>query len=333
MDFAVVGMIQQSETQVRIEIALLDVAAREQVWSSRHAWSATDCELIDFLYRVSREASVHVADAYGAVTRRMAGKLRENPPEEAALYESALRFFDSQLIPGDELLTQCLAALERAEPYSTRSAEYFAILGFCQADTSLFCEHPEAAAVEQAYHNIRHAVAMDPTSAIVQYARAFAAMLEGDLDTVRNAARRMVECLPNSAFILGCSAFFLATVGDHEKAMAHYRDSLALNLRHPAWFHLVPCFDHFQRGEFELALKAVNRIGLNDFFWEQLLKASLLGHLGRSEEAAEQADRLLAYVPDFARRADDIIAIYALHPPLAMRVRRGLELAGTISPA
>ena len=64
-----------------------------------------------------------------------------------------------------------------------------------------------------------------------------------------------------------------------------------------------------------------------DFYWEHLLKASLNAYLGRKNETERSKEELLQAVPDFGERADDIIRLYTLDPPLANKIRRGLQLA------
>ena len=112
------------------------------------------------------------------------------------------------------------------------------------------------------------------------------------------------------------------------RALDHYHRALDLNPRHPGWFHLIPCFAHFHRGEYELALREANRIETLDFYWENLIKASLLGFLGRRDEAAGEAAELLEAVPDFATRRDQLAGLYVLGPPLLHKIHRGLDLAG-----
>ncbi|MEH6593685.1 MAG: hypothetical protein V7746_25685 [Halioglobus sp.] len=331
LDFALGGVIRCSSSQLCIDVSLLDVNSREQLWSHRYETGSSDGELFDFPYQVSRRTSALVADAYGAILKRMSTRMRESTPPESALYEAVLRFFEAQQAPEAEKIQTCLSALESAAPLSQHSAEYFALLGYCLADTTLFQrDHDDDNTRETALRHIRQAVAMEPTSSLVQNSRAFAAMLTGDLYAVADASHSMVQYLPNSAFVLGSAGFFLATIGEDKNAMDYHNQSLELNLRHPAWFYITPCFYNINRGQYELALRYAGLIGLNDFFWEQILKASLLGHLGRYDAARIEGKKLLTQIPDFIARHDQLICVYALYPPLARQIKRGLELAGIL---
>jgi len=155
-------------------------------------------------------------------------------------------------------------------------------------------------------------------------------MLEREPDSLIDACDRMVRSLPNSGFVQGAVGVFIAATGDYARALEHYRLSMELVPRYPGWFHLTPCFDHYHRGEYQDALREANRIDVLDFYWEHLLRASLLAYLGRREETERARDALLESVPDFHRRADEVIGLYTLDPPLANKIRRGLEMAGAL---
>jgi hypothetical protein len=62
--------------------------------------------------------------------------------------------------------------------------------------------------------------------------------------------------------------------------------------------------------------------------WDQILKASACGHLGRIEEGESHVRALLALKPDFAQRGRHLIARYVKFEDLAGRVIEGLARLG-----
>jgi hypothetical protein len=67
---------------------------------------------------------------------------------------------------------------------------------------------------------------------------------------------------------------------------------------------------------------------LPDLFWEPIMKASTLGHLGRIEEGQACVQTLLALKPDFAQRGRILIGRYAKFEDLVDRIIEGLGKLG-----
>jgi TolB-like protein len=330
LDFIVTGNIWQSRRQLRIELALLDVAMGDQIWGGRFETSQEGVDLLDFPVVVSQKTASRIADAFGAVMQRASYHLRDTAPGWAPNFKAALRFFEMQMTPGQERLEACFEALVLAEPLAENSAEYFGMLGFCLIDRAVFSGVVTPESLRNARRTVRQALALDSTSTISQLSRVYLALLERDPSSIQDACERMVHSLPNSGFVHGTAGLFIAATGDYERAMAHYQRSMELVPRYPGWFHLTPCLSHYHRGEYQQALREANRIDTIDFYWEHLLKASLLAYLGRKPEADRARDSLLAAVPDFTERAEDLIQLYSLDPPLIIKIRRGLQLAGAL---
>ncbi len=62
--------------------------------------------------------------------------------------------------------------------------------------------------------------------------------------------------------------------------------------------------------------------------WDQLLKASACGHLGRIEEGQACVRALLALKPDFAQRGRILIGRYIKFEDIVERVIEGLNAVG-----
>ena len=67
---------------------------------------------------------------------------------------------------------------------------------------------------------------------------------------------------------------------------------------------------------------------LPEFYWDQLLKASVCGQLGKIEEGQASALALLALKPDFAQRGRVLIGRYVKFEDIADRIMEGLGKLG-----
>ena len=65
-----------------------------------------------------------------------------------------------------------------------------------------------------------------------------------------------------------------------------------------------------------------------DFFWEHIIKASICGHLGRTEEGQACVQALLALKPDFAKRGRLLVGRYIKFEDIAEALLEGLRKLG-----
>jgi hypothetical protein len=86
--------------------------------------------------------------------------------------------------------------------------------------------------------------------------------------------------------------------------------------------------DHLRRGELEEAYQVALLLRDATFFWRALMRATCLGHLGRSAEAAHEVAELLQWKPDFPSRGRTLISRYIKFPDLHERIVDGLAKAG-----
>ena len=123
--------------------------------------------------------------------------------------------------------------------------------------------------------------------------------------------------------MVGTIGWAMALAGDAERGLAVMAKGQALNPRHPGWFHMAPCFDHLRRGELAAALEAAQAINMPALAWDPLLRASILGLLGRADEARAALGELLALDPEFPRHARRYLAGYIFQDELAEQVAVG----------
>jgi hypothetical protein len=87
-------------------------------------------------------------------------------------------------------------------------------------------------------------------------------------------------------------------------------------------------FDHLRRGEVQLAYQYALEYRDPTFFWRGVMRASCLGLLGRTPEAAVTVADLLQRKPDFEARGRTLIGHYIKLDEVMSQVVDGLARAG-----
>ena len=128
--------------------------------------------------------------------------------------------------------------------------------------------------------------------------------------------------------MVGIAGWFLGLSGERSKGIEIINRSRQLNPHCPSWFHLIALFEELDKGNFAEALREANQMGLPDFFWDPLLKASCLGHLGRLDEAGRSFRRLMDLQPQFEQNAERFVGCLVLSATLKTRILDGLSAAG-----
>jgi hypothetical protein len=127
--------------------------------------------------------------------------------------------------------------------------------------------------------------------------------------------------------MVGSAGFWLCLAGEYERGMELFQRSTTLNPLFPSWLHAAPYFYNMHHGRFEAALHHANEFGLPDFFWGPLMRAAVLGLLGRAGDARAAYERLLELKPDFSGKSSDYVRFFVLDDRLADEMLEGLDAA------
>jgi adenylate cyclase len=91
---------------------------------------------------------------------------------------------------------------------------------------------------------------------------------------------------------------------------------------------MAPFFYHYLQGDCEEAYQEALAFKMPQFFWDPLLRAAVLGRMGREKEGAQALAELLHLRPDFPAAGRFIISCYAKFPYLIDELLDGLRQAG-----
>jgi adenylate cyclase len=188
------------------------------------------------------------------------------------------------------------------------------------------------AEVEEGIHMARQALAAARDNPEVLRAAGQAlAILAGENEMALTAIDRAIELNPNYAHAYAQRGVVLAWLNRPDEAIAAAERAIRLSPHDPTVFepYSALCLAHLIAGRYEEALSWADRaLGRNAGLPAWRLKLSLLGHLGRRDEASECLQRLRETYPEPTVAAMMRDLAKGVSPELAARIAEGLGKAG-----
>ena len=330
-NFALTGTLRKSGELIRINVNLLNVKNREQLWSKRFQEQLIPTHLFDFEDKIVHQVLGQVADNFGVIQRSLSHKAECRRISEPSAYEAVLRNLHFQLTLTPKTFHESFLALKHASKLEPNSAIIWAMLSLNYLDAAVFGYEEIPNALESGINCASRAVSLDPGCQYAQHAKAFASLIERNRPALVTAAERMVAINPNAAFMVGAAGFWLCIAGEYERGMDLFRKGIELNPLFPTWLHAGPYFYHMHKDEYIQALHHANEFGMPDFFWAPLMKASVLGLLGRTTDAKKPYNKLVELQPDFPTKAADYIGFFVLDGQLREKMLAGLKESGLVN--
>jgi len=327
VDFALVGTVRVGGDSMRLTLHLYRAGSNHKVWSHRVEREFTGANEMFADFKLVRSLASHVADTFGAVRRIHHNDLRELGRKEQPAFQAVLAFHHYQLTMAPDAYEQAKTLLEQVYQVSPDNPAINAKLGMVYLDAHVFGFPADDDLLEKGLKLARRARALDPMDQQAHFTMAFARMIEGDVTGMVASADKILEISPNSAFMTGAAAFFVALGGDYERAKELFDESVSLNPFYPSWFHFVPFLWAFNRQDYSRALSEARDFLIPGFYWSHIVEAAALAKTGDVERSQVAYRELLAVCPDFPDRSEKLVRAMVLEPNVAGDILSGVYAA------
>jgi len=326
--FLLTGSIRKSPKNVKVTVRVLETSTTEQIWGESYTRDLTAADLIELQEEIAHNVVGSIADLFGSITRKLSREARRKAPSELKAYDAILRFYHYETVLTPAVFEKTLAALERAVATEPEYGLAWAMLAHLHADNYAmeFCKIEKP--LEKALTFAHKGMALSPENQFVRDALTLVHFHRGDKDLFLKNVEETLFLNPNAPYIVGVAGWHMALYGEWERGLTLLKKGIRLNPYHPSWFHLVPFFDHYRRGEYEKAFTVALKFNYPELFWDPVMRAAALGQMGRAHEAETAIGELLKLVPDFTGRGRRLIIRYVKVDDLVVKLIEGLKKAG-----
>jgi adenylate cyclase len=326
--FEIAGRVRGEGEGWLVTARLVDRTTGEQIWSDQYHTSPTPGHWSGPPDDIARVIASHVSAEQGHIVRALWSEYRKRPAAAAGAYAAILRshqFFFARnlqdLAPAVNALQEVVAEEpEIALAWMHLCRLYQVNYAFELSDL----DSPIDQAVTYGYQGVR----LDSTGTRIRSVLASALLIKGELEAALEELEQAVRLNPGSLVHLEIIGYLMALAGSWDRGIALVRGAMERNPHHMPHAYFGLWADHLRRGEFEPAYLAALEYRDPTFFWRALMRASSLGHLGRTSDACSEVAELLRQKPDFPARGRILIGRYIKQPELQERVVEGLRRAG-----
>ena len=319
-NYIVEGSVRRAGDRVRITAQLIDAT------TGFHQWADTYDRKMEDIFAVQDEVTRTIAATLGASVQeaQLRNALKKSGTELDA-YECVLRARRFTSVLAEDIHAEAKELLEKAIELDPSNADAYALLTNVYLAEHRFDLNPHPEPVERALATARKAVELDPLNAYARCWLAIVHFFRKETDQFYAEAERALSLNPNDPETLADIGHYLAFIGDSEKGIELSRRAQELNPLHPGWYFFSFARYHYNQRDYAAALSDVERIGMDHFYWSHMLRAAILGQLGRAE-AAQSLEKIRTLKPAFD--ADAELDKWHTAPDDKAHILEGLKKAG-----
>ena len=304
--FVLSGTLRGQGERIRATIKLMDTVTGGVIWSDRYDGYEVTADLFAFEDWVASQITATIGDNLGIIPRLLTQKAMTKGVKETAVYDAILRYYHYVTVYTEESHTAAFEALERAGQLAPDDSLILAM----RADI-IFLEYQlfdaDKAVLEQVKELARRALAIDPLCQHAHFALANIYFAQGERTLFTQKLEQVVALNPNNAHLLYAGSLYLTIIGEWERGAAWLKKAERLNPHFPSWIYLVAYLKAYLQGNYAEALVNAERIDAPGVYVPAMLRAAVLGQLGRVKEGETAVSELLALYPDFPQRGRELM--------------------------
>ena len=326
--FTIEGYIREDRVGIKLAVNLIDRNSNKQVWSDMHSSDFEAARLIAFQEKAAREIAAKVAGEQGVITKILSKEAKIKPPSQLKTYEAILRYYEFYLMHTPDSFIKAKEGLEHAVRLEPECGQVWSMLGRLYANIYSLELPGFENALEKAREYAERGVHLSPENQRCRAILAQVLMFNNEIDAAMKEVHRAYALNPNSLFMLDGIGYLLTLLGDWERGPDLIREVMRRNPYYNIYVHYALWMDWFRQEDYEQSFLETFNFKRPWLFWEPLMQAATLGHLGRYEEGRQAVERLLELKPDFPSRGRILIKHYIKFDDIVDRMIEGLKKVG-----
>jgi len=328
VQYVLEGSVRRSGDQLRITAQLIDVASGAHLWAERYDRKISDIFALqdEITSRIVGSIATGSGGVMVASARRSAAR---KPPESLEAYELVLRA--TVPWPGSQKwyddTTALLEQAIRIDPGYARARQEYAwhkLLGW------IFRFEKNGLPSDQIKENAIKAIQLDPNDALAHRTAAYGFFFEREFDLFEREAQLAFELAPYNADVFKQLGALILFTGQWDRGRSLVKKAYELNPTSPGgWYYAAMHYDHYQKGEYLLALEDARSHPGQAMCETQWKYVSTYGQLGEPQKAKRHWDKCAESVPDFsADWVAKMLRIWNFPEPFIQQYMEGFRKAG-----
>ena len=326
--FVLQGKVRSHGSNIRITTELTEASTRTTVWGRTFEFDLEKTSLFEIEDQVSSQIAGVMADGMGIIFR----KIKTDTYQEHIRFNDAtnavLKYNHGWMTLAPQDWEEAIAALGNALKKHPDNALLTALLANMYYADAAHDSQMMSDALPKAKKFIHKAIELDPGLQVAQYNLVPLYALLGRTEQCIATAKKVVAMNPNHARILGGCAVAVAQSGAYDTGVDYIERAMTLNPHYPGWYHFIYYLVYFVNENYQEAWTEALRINIKGLLWHPLLRAAVLGKLGRVEEAEVYIDELVQMKPKFTKRPKEYIKLLFVTEKHVEMIWDGLQKAG-----
>ncbi len=326
--FILSGSVKKDLNGLKVIVDLFDAVSDTLIWGDAYRMDLDPAGMIDFEERIAATVVGQISGEYGVITKVLSLESRRIPPKELKTHQAMLRYYQFNLYFSQETFFDAYDALRQASRNEPECGLVWSMLArLYAANYSLELFNLDTP-LEQAVVFAEEGVRLDPANQRVRTVMAFVLLFKNELAAGLAETEQALKLNPNSLIFIENIGYLMTLFGDWNRGPQIIKEAITLNPYYNTTVHHVLWLDWVRQGHYDRAYEESMHFARPTLFWDPLLKAAILGLLGRSEESVQAGKDLLACKPDFVERGRALIGNYVKCADLEDKIIEGLGCAG-----
>ena len=326
--FLLQGGVRNQGSKIRISVDIMDASTGATVWGRTFEYDLEKTSLFEIEDQVTSQVAGVVGDGLGIVFRKMKTDTYDKHISISEFTEAVLLYNHMWMTLAPQAFTNALLAVNQALDKQPEDALLLALKSNIYYGDVLFELNlvPESRSEMEAL--ALKAASIDPDLQIARYNRVVQHGFHGRAEKCIEEAQKVVVMNPNHARILAGCAVQTCSVEAYDVGWDLIERAKKLNPHYPSWYHFANYLVHFGNERYEEAWAEGQNIHIEGLFWHPVLRAAILGKLGRVKEAEVYIDELVQMKPDFPKRPIETIRLLFVTDKHIEMIWDGLQKAG-----
>ncbi len=326
--FLIQGSVRLESTKITVLIKLIDGINIEQIWAERYQRDLSAGNLAQIQEEIARETAAVLGSEYGIVLQRLSRESLQRKPDNLDTYDAILRFYYYETHMSPDAAREAFKALDQALRNDPGNGIATAMLASLYGNLYLLDRADSAGAKEKIIELADMALRLDPNSPAVNIVYAWKYFVCDERKLFFEAVNKCLAMKLQSPMRKGSLGFYLSLYGEWDSGKALLDEAMNHAVGFPLYYYGATTLYYYRKHAYEQALKEAENYQVPALFWGPLLRAAVLGQLGRRDEAQPEIKELISLKADFDVKAHYLISRFVKEDQLVEHIIKGLRKAG-----